>query len=302
MPFPTPFNDPLIDSITARAARRERNRRAEEALFRQAERDPARQIQIAQNRQTLRRFAWEHANDPAALTPEQHAAHQRWLNETKRRMLSHAERDRLDAIAKAAIERQERRQALELASADARFVANTEANAQIQAARANAEADRHKADTSLRVAQERANASRGAAQERANASRDVAQTKSQSDRDIARIRADADRDVATIQHLLGGNDEAKTRATALKQGLDLIDTALLLSKSTLTEEQRNEVENLIDRATGLSDEEKRRQKRMIRNANYAEAQAYFWQQARDAFARGGFGDLPLKGTPATETN
>ena len=291
MPFPTPFNDPLIDSITARAARRERNRRAEEALFRQAERDPARQIQIAQNRQALRNWAWEHANDSAALTPEQHAAHQRWLNETKRRMLSHAERDRLDAIAKAAIERQERRQALELASADARFVANTEANAQIQAARANAEADRHKADTSLRVAQERA-----------NASRDVAQTKSQSDRDIARIRADADRDVATIQHLLGGNDEAKTRATALKPGLDLIDTALLLSKSTLTEEQRNEVENLIDRATGLSDEEKRRQKRMIRNANYAEAQAYFWQQARDAFARGGFGDLPLKGTPATETN
>lgn len=302
MPFPTPFNDPLIDSITARAARRERNRRAEEALFRQAERDPARQIQIAQNRQALRNWAWEHANDSAALTPEQHAAHQRWLNETKRRMLSHAERDRLDAIAKAAIERQERRQALELASADARFVANTEANAQIQAARANAEADRHKADTSLRVAQERANASRGAAQERANASRDVAQTKSQSDRDIARIRADADRDVATIQHLLGGNDEAKTRATALKQGLDLIDTALLLSKSTLTEEQRNEVENLIDRATGLSDEEKRRQKRMIRNANYAEAQAYFWQQAQDALTRGGFGSLPLAGTPATESD
>lgn len=302
MPFPTPFNDPLIDSITARAARRERNRRAEEALFRQAERDPARQIQIAQNRQALRNWAWEHANDSAALTPEQHAAHQRWLNETKRRMLSHAERDRLDAIAKAAIERQERRQALELASADARFVANTEANAQIQAARANAEADRHKADTSLRVAQERANASRGAAQERANASRDVAQTKSQSDRDIARIRADADRDVATIQHLLGGNDEAKTRATALKQGLDLINTALLLSKSTLTDEQRAQVETLIDQAPGLSDEEKRRQKRMIRNANYAEAQAYFWQQAQDALTRGGFGSLPLAGTPATESD
>ena len=307
MPFPTQFNDPLIASVTARAARRERNRRAEEALFRQAERDPARQIQIAQNRQVLRNWALKHANAAAALTPEQRSAHERWLRRTENRMTAgqnwnrdaiadrRHDQKRIDDIAQAAIARQAHRQALELLSADTRFVESAKANAKIEAARATAEADRQQA-------QERANASRDVAQERANASRDVAQTKSQSDKDIALIRANADRDIATIQHLLGGNDEAKTRATALKQGLDLINTALLLSKSTLTDEQRAQVETLIDQAPGLSDEEKRRQKRMIRNANYAEAQAYFWQQAQDALTRGGFGSLPLAGTPATESD
>ena len=157
MPFPSQYTDPLIGPIIARDERRERNRRAEEALFRQAERDPARQIQIAQNRQTLRRFAWEHANDPAALTPEQHAAHQRWLRRTENRMTAgqnwnrdaiadnRHDQKRIDDIAQAAIARQAHRQALELLSADTRFVESAKANAKIEAARATAEADRQQA-------------------------------------------------------------------------------------------------------------------------------------------------------------
>ena len=157
MPFPTQFNDPLIDSITARAARRERNRRAEEALFRQAERDPARQIQIAQNRQVLRNWALEHANDAAALTPEQRSAHERWLRRTENRMTAgqnwnrdaiadnRHDQKRIDDIAQAAIARQAHRQALELLSADTRFVESAKANAKIEAARATAEADRQQA-------------------------------------------------------------------------------------------------------------------------------------------------------------
>ncbi len=204
--------------------RAERDRLAQRALEEDAARDPARQVRIARNRQALRNWAWANANTP--LTGNQRAAHERWLRRTEDRMASgrnwnrdtiadrRYEQQRLDEIARAALDRQaltERQRLISQATVDAaratgqselqKAILETQgkqyvADRNLEGTQATAQANRYAADQDLAAARLGAQADRDVAQTTANATRYAAEQRNAGQVTAAQLAAQADRDVA----------------------------------------------------------------------------------------------------------
>lgn len=205
-------------------SRAERDRLAQRALEEDAARDPARQVRIARNRQTLRNWAWANANTP--LTGNQRAAHERWLRRTEDRMASgrnwnrdtiadrRYEQRRYDEIARAALDRQaltERQRLISQATVDAaratgqsdlqKAILETQADRyaadqELAGTQAAADADRYAADQDLAAARLGAQADRDVAQTTADATRYAAEQRQAGQVTAAQLAAQADRDVA----------------------------------------------------------------------------------------------------------
>ena len=231
-------------------SRAERDRLAQRALEEDAARDPARQVRVAQNRQALREWAWANANTP--LTDNQRAAHERWLRRTEDRMASgrnwnrdviadrRYEQQRLDEIARAALDRQaltERQRLISQATVAAaratgqsdlqktiletqgkQYVADQQRIGQVTAAQLGATADQYVADQNrigqTTSAQTTADANRYAAEQRNAGQVTAAQLAAQADRDVAQTAADAT--VQSAQARAQGNvqaAEAQARGT-----------------------------------------------------------------------------------------
>lgn len=187
-------------------SRAERDRLAQRALEEDAARNPARQVRIARNRQALRDWAWANANTP--LTDNQRSAHERWLRRTEDRMASgrnwnrdtiadrRYEQQRLDDIARAALERQaltERQRLISQATVDA---ARATGQSDLQKAILETQGKQYVADRNLEGTRVTADANRYAADQDLNA----ANIGAQADRDVAKTNADATRYAAEQRH------------------------------------------------------------------------------------------------------
>lgn len=218
-------------------SRAERDRLAQRALEEDAARNPNRQIRIAQNRQTLRNWAWANANTP--LTDTQRAAHERWLRRTEDRMTSgrdwnrdtiadrRYEQQRIDDIARAALERQaltERQRLISQATVDA---AQAKGQSELTKTILETQADRYAADQELAGAQAAANADRYAAEQRrigqtaaaetsADATRYAAEQGHAAQVAAAQLAAQADK-YAADQTLAGANAAAQARVQASQE-------------------------------------------------------------------------------------
>ena len=205
-------------------SRAERDRLAQRALEEDAARNPNRQIRIAQNRQTLRNWAWANANTP--LTDTQRAAHERWLRRTEDRATSgrnwnrdtiadrRYEQRRIDDIARAALDRQaltERQRLISQATVDAaratgqsdlqKAILETQgkqyvADRNLEGTRVTADANRYAADQDLNAANIGAQADRDVAKTNADATRYAAEQRNAGQVTAAQLAAQADRDVA----------------------------------------------------------------------------------------------------------
>lgn len=220
-------------------SRAERDRLAQRALEEDAARDPARQVRIARNRQALRNWAWANANTP--LTDNQRSAHERWLRRTEDRMASgrnwnrdviadrRYEQQRLDDIARAALDRQaltERQRLISQATVDAaratgqselqKTILETQgkqyvADRNLEGTRVTADANRYAADQDLNAANIGAQADRDVAKTTADATRYAAEQRNAGQVTAAQLAAQADRDVA--QTAAGATvQSAQTRA------------------------------------------------------------------------------------------
>ena len=218
-------------------SRAERDRLAQRALEEDAARNPNRQIRIAQNRQTLRNWAWANANTP--LTDTQRAAHERWLRRTEDRMASgrdwnrdtiadrRYEQRRIDDIARAALDRQaltERQRLISQATVDA---AQAKGQSELTKTILETQADRYAADQELAGAQATANADRYAADQRrigqtaaaetsADATRYAAEQGHAAQVAAAQLGAQADK-YAADQTLAGANAAAQARVQAAQE-------------------------------------------------------------------------------------
>lgn len=218
-------------------SRAERDRLAQRALEEDAARDPARQVRIARNRQALRNWAWANANTP--LTPNQRAAHERWLRRTEDRMASgrnwnrdviadrRYEQRRLDDIARAALDRQaltERQRLISQATVDA---ARATGQSELTKTILETQADRYAADQELAGTQAAANADRYAADQRRIGQTSAAQTAADATRyaaeqghaaqvTAAQLGAQADT-YAADQTLAGANAAAQARVQAAQE-------------------------------------------------------------------------------------
>ena len=218
-------------------SRAERDRLAQRALEEDAARNPNRQIRIAQNRQTLRNWAWANANTP--LTDTQRAAHERWLRRTEDRMASgknwnrdaiadrRHEQRRLDDIARAALDRQalaERQRLISQATVDA---AQAKGQSELAKTILETQADRYAADQELAGAQATANADRYAADQRRIGQTAAAETSADATRyaaeqghagqvAAAQLAAQADT-YAADQTLAGANAAAQARVQASQE-------------------------------------------------------------------------------------
>lgn len=218
-------------------SRAERDRLAQRALEEDAARNPNRQIRIAQNRQTLRNWAWANANTP--LTDTQRAAHERWLRRTEDRMASgrdwnrdtiadrRYEQQRIDDIARAALDRQaltERQRLISRATVDA---AQAKGQSELTKTILETQADRYAADQELAGAQAAANADRYAAEQRRIGQTAAAETSADATRyaaeqghagqvAAAQLAAQADK-YAADQTLAGANAAAQARVQASQE-------------------------------------------------------------------------------------
>ena len=229
------------DALLSRA---ERDRLAQRALEEDAARNPNRQIQIAQNRQALREWAWANANTP--LTDTQRAAHERWLRRTEDRMTSgrnwnrdtiadrRYEQRRIDDIARAALDRQaltERQRLISQATVDAAQAAGQSelqkailetqgkqyvADRNLEGTQATAQANRYAADQDLAAARLGAQADRDVAQTTADATRYAAEQRQAGQVTAAQLAAQADT-YAADQTLAGANAAAQARVQAAQE-------------------------------------------------------------------------------------
>ena len=228
-------------------SRAERDRLAQRALEEDAARDPARQVRIARNRQALRNWAWANANTP--LTGNQRAAHERWLRRTEDRMASgrnwnrdviadrRYEQQRIDEIARAALDRQaltERQRLISQATVDA---AQATGQSDLQKAILETQGKQYVADRNLEGTRVTADANRYAADQDLNA----ANIGAQADRDVAKTNADATR-YAAEQRNAGQVTAAQPAAQADRDDAKTAADARVTAAQTAAQGQVNAAE------------------------------------------------------------
>ena len=306
-------------------SRAERDRLAQRALEEDAARDPARQVRIARNRQALRNWAWANANTP--LTGNQRAAHERWLRRTEDRMASgrnwnrdviadrRYEQQRIDDIARAALDRQaltERQRLISQATVDA---ARAQGQSELTKAILETQGKQYVADRNLEgtqqadrdVAQTTADATRYAAEQRQAGQVTAAQLAAQADRDVAQTAADAR--VTAAQTAAQGQvnaAEAQGRATVTAAGIRAIsgdgskttyDRAMemlrlgnSLMRGNLAEADLLRADVAID-MQNISAEEKALKKALLRSNN-KEAGMWMMEQGANLLAQAGYPGMP----------
>lgn len=300
-------------------SRAERDRLAQRALEEDAARDPDRQIQIAQNRQALRRWAWANANTP--LTDAQRAAHERWLRRTEDRMASgrnwnrdviadrRYDQRRLDDLTRAALDRQaltERQRLISQATVDAaratgqselqKAILETQgkqyvADRTLEGTRATADADRYAADQDLAAARLGAQADRDVARTAADARVTAAERSAQGQVNAAEAQARGNIGAATVRAALGDGSN-----TAYDRAQKMINLGVRLMNGGYDESQLLQIDAAID-LMGLTPEEKALRKELVR-ANTREAGLWFMEQGGTLLAQAGYPGMPLPGGKA----
>ena len=294
-------------------SRAERDRLAQRALDEDAARDPARQVRIARNRQALRDWAWANANTP--LTDNQRSAHERWLRRTEDRMASgrnwnrdtiadrRYEQQRLDDIARAALDRQalnERQRLISQATVDAaraqgqseltKAILETQgkqyvADRNLEGTQATAQANRYAADQDLAAAQLGAQADRDVAQTAADARVTAAQTAAQGQVNAAEAQGRATVTAAGIRAISGDGSK-----TTYDRAMEMLRLGNSLMRGNLAEADLLRADVAID-MQNISAEEKALKKALLRSNN-KEAGMWMMEQGANLLAQAGYPGMP----------